>query len=104
MTFAKTDDIVSIDQIEIQKGNGFADFADLESCCEDCATVVKSIKANIVHAYTENECVKEKLSTINDNPTPWDFANKPTKEWINNDLMNRQEKFVKNSILKKDCG
>ena len=104
MTFAKKGDIVSIDQIEIQKGKGFADFADFESSCEDCADVIDSIKANIVHAYTENECVKNKITTINDIPTPWDFANKPTKEWINNDLMNRQEKFVKSSIVKKDCG
>ena len=104
MTFAKKGDIVSIDQIEIQKGKGFADFADFESSCEDCADVIDSIKASIVHAYTENECVKNKITTINDIPTPLDFANKPTKEWINNDLMNRQEKFVKSSIVKKDCG
>ncbi|MDO4507567.1 MAG: glycoside hydrolase family 2 TIM barrel-domain containing protein [Spirochaetales bacterium] len=103
-SFAKKGDIVSIDQIEIQKGTGFADFADFVSSCVDSASVIASIKGNIVHAYTENECVKNKISTINDVPTPWDFANKPTKEWINSDLMGKQGKFVKTSITKKDCG
>ena len=84
--FAKKGGIVSMDQVELQKGKGFADFADFESSCEDCGRVVDSIRPNIFHACTENECVKNKISTLNDVPTPWDFANKPTKEWINSHI------------------
>ncbi|MDY5812005.1 MAG: glycoside hydrolase family 2 TIM barrel-domain containing protein [Treponema sp.] len=102
--FAKKGDVASIDQIEIQKGKGFLDFTKHEAKNTDADSAVESIKANIVHAYTENECCKNKLCHINDIPVPWDFAGKPTKEWINGNLMEHQEKFVKSSISKKACG
>lgn len=42
-----------------------------------------SFKPTLFRALIENECVKAFLPQLNDEPTPWSFLDKPTREWLN---------------------
>ena len=91
--FAKKGDVCSTDQIELQKAKGFTDFGVDEKCSSDAGEILSTAVPVIKHALTENEGVKSLLHKVNDIPTPWDFAGKPTKEWINSGLI--ESKAVK---------
>lgn len=97
--FAKKGDLCSEDQIELQKGKGFLSAFPVEKLDPQIEFIAATAEPQIFHALTENECVKNLKHKVNDIPTPWDFANKPTKEWLNTGLDGAKAYKIENGIF-----
>ncbi|MGL4987184.1 MAG: glycoside hydrolase family 2 TIM barrel-domain containing protein, partial [Treponemataceae bacterium] len=87
--WAKKGDICSTDSVLISPRIGLQTYpssAEKTMNNNDLQSIVDSFNPVLFRPLLENEAIKKQLHLIHTDPKPWCFVNKPTIEWLDNDI------------------
>lgn len=89
--FAEAGDVCASETFLVQEAQSWQNFAGdefiSEKLFEDAKKVVEGFEPVLFRPMIENEGIKKQLNEINDKNCPWCFNGKPTREWINSDMV-----------------